>query len=118
MITSFSDRSFLSLAKNIFNNFQQSTFPSLFCSNDTIAISLANKATLFGSLFLLFHFGLQHSFTSYKSYAPSFNFFMHSKKQSSSWTQARYMDQTASLLVLKGCASELKPVLAHLSTFA
>ena len=51
-LSSFStNRSFWSLAKSISNNFCRSTFPSLFRSDDTIAVSPTDKATLFGSLF-------------------------------------------------------------------
>ena len=43
--------SFWSLSKSISNNFCKSGFPPLFRSDDTIAVSPADKANLFGSLF-------------------------------------------------------------------
>ena len=56
LTTSPTNSSFWSLAKSISNNFSKSGFPSLFCADGIIAVSPAEKANLFGSLFSLYFF--------------------------------------------------------------
>ena len=55
LTTSPTNSSFWSLAKSISNNFCKSSFPPLFHSDGTIAVSPAEKASLFGSLFFPTH---------------------------------------------------------------
>jgi len=122
--SSSTNRSFWSLAISISNNLCHSTFPSLFHADDTMAVSLTDKATLFSSLFSSNSI-LDDSNIPAPSETPLTNpmplpiISFHAVKKIFLCQDISKADGQDSIppRVLKECASELTPMLARLFCF-